>query len=238
MYNEVIFVLIRFQECPSLSFYCLLHTWRLLAASLAHSGYGERRLLHARGSNPIHSVISVCKSRTFLNMFAVNGAPNGGNSTAAGFSKLYVWLTGITSVSSILGCLFLVVLYCVCKHLHTYGRQLLLYLSIADLLTAMGNFLGVLWYANSSRWIVLGASYCKLQSALTIYSSNVSFSWTLVIGIYLNRTIMTTRGRCVRHAKVCVHLLCWGFPGRQRYSTTDQEVRLLCGKIGSFVLQF
>ena len=60
-------------------------------------------------------------------------------------SYVYVLLTTLTSILSIVGCLLLIVCDVVFRDLRSSGRRLLTWLSVADCLTAVGNLLGVTW---------------------------------------------------------------------------------------------
>lgn len=59
--------------------------------------------------------------------------------------KAYVAVTFIMSVMSILGSLVILAIHWMYADLRTVGRNMLMHLTVADLLTAIGNLLGVLW---------------------------------------------------------------------------------------------
>jgi len=60
-------------------------------------------------------------------------------------SYVYVLLTTVTSILSIVGCVLLIVADIAFRDLRSAGRRLLTWLSLADCLTAIGNLLGVTW---------------------------------------------------------------------------------------------
>ena len=60
-------------------------------------------------------------------------------------SYVYVLLTTVTSILSIIGCALLIVADVAFRDLRSAGRRLLTWLSVADCLTAIGNLLGVTW---------------------------------------------------------------------------------------------
>ena len=60
-------------------------------------------------------------------------------------SYVYVLLTTLMSILSILGCILLIVADAAFRDLRSVGRRLLTWLSVADCLTAVGNLLGVNW---------------------------------------------------------------------------------------------
>jgi len=61
------------------------------------------------------------------------------------FGYVYVLLTTLTSILSILGSVLLVMSDVMFRDLRSPGRRLLTWLSVADCLTAVGNLLGVTW---------------------------------------------------------------------------------------------
>jgi len=63
--------------------------------------------------------------------------------TALGY--VYVLLTTLMSMLSIIGCVLLVMSDVLFRELRSPGRRLLTWLSVADCLTAVGNLLGVTW---------------------------------------------------------------------------------------------
>ena len=83
-----------------------------------------------------------------------------------------------TCILSMIGASLIIFSYFRWRDLQTNSRQLLVYLSIADFLTAGGNLMGMLFsHSNSAS--------CKAQSFITTYSSLVSFHWTVYIAWYL-----------------------------------------------------
>jgi len=67
------------------------------------------------------------------------------NDANTALSYIYVVLTTLTSILSIVGCVLLIVADVVFRELRSSGRRLLTWLSVADCLTAVGNILGVTW---------------------------------------------------------------------------------------------
>lgn len=64
----------------------------------------------------------------------------------SGQDAVYVTVVFVTSLLSIPSCLVLIALHVAYPGLRNTGRALLVQLSIADLLTATGNLMGILWY--------------------------------------------------------------------------------------------
>nr|KAG5705927.1 hypothetical protein BaRGS_010817 [Batillaria attramentaria] len=59
---------------------------------------------------------------------------------------VFVIVVSVTSFLSIPSCVIIVVMYMAIKSLRTTGRAMLVQLTIADLLTAIGNLMGVMWF--------------------------------------------------------------------------------------------
>ena len=95
------------------------------------------------------------------------------------------------------------------------GRQLLIFLSLADLLTASGNFIGIMWYilrgtmTPEANWIV-----CQFHAYLTIFSSIASFLWTICIGVHLNISIVLGKNDLANSCIWVFHIICWSLPGK------------------------
>ena len=128
---------------------------------------------------------------------------------------IYFNLTAITSVLSIIGCCIVISTYIFYPVLRTSGRLLLVYLSIADLLTAVGNLMGITWYVihdtlNSQQDSIL----CQTHSALTIFSSIASFFWTIVIAVHLYICIVMCDSNKADRLKWPFHMMSWGVPGK------------------------
>nr|XP_033778871.1 G-protein coupled receptor 157 [Geotrypetes seraphini] len=96
----------------------------------------------------------------------------------------------------------------ICTHvlwpeLRSRPRQLLLYLSVADLLSAVSYFYGVLRDFESSSWD------CVLQGALSTFSNTSSFFWTVAVALYLYLLIVHSPPESL----LCwIHLISWGIP--------------------------
>ncbi|XP_019397179.1 PREDICTED: probable G-protein coupled receptor 157 [Crocodylus porosus] len=123
-------------------------------------------------------------------------------------TELYPWerVTVLGSCAlSFLGSGLLVCTHALWPELRTRPRQLLLYLSLADLLSAASYFYGVLQDFGATSWD------CVLQGALSTFSNTSSFFWTMAIAIYLYITIV--RGSPTGTGLLCFfHAVSWGIP--------------------------
>ena len=66
---------------------------------------------------------------------------------------LFVCVVSVTSFLSIPSCVVIIAMHVMWSELRTVGRSMLVQLSVADLLTAIGNLMGVMWFLF--RWVFL-----------------------------------------------------------------------------------
>nr|XP_047923293.1 G-protein coupled receptor 157 isoform X2 [Anser cygnoides] len=123
-------------------------------------------------------------------------------------TELYAAERAVVLASCLLSCLGSSLLLCthaLWPELRTRPRQLLLYLSLADLLSALSYFYGVLQDFDRTSWD------CVLQGALSTFANTSSFFWTMAIALYLYLTIV--RGSPTGAGLLCCfHAVSWGVP--------------------------
>ena len=137
--------------------------------------------------------------------------------TAAQMGYVYFWMTGCMSIASMFGSVVIIVTYISISDLRTSGRRLLVYLSIADFLTAQGNLLGISWYIMKDVISQVNSeNLCKFHAVLTICSSISSFLWTVVIATHLYLCIVKGQKRLARTLFPYFHVVCWFIPGKTR----------------------
>ncbi|XP_038602547.1 G-protein coupled receptor 157 isoform X1 [Tachyglossus aculeatus] len=107
---------------------------------------------------------------------------------------------------SCLGSGLLVATHALWPELRSRARQLLLYLSLADLLSAASYFYGVLRDFDRSSWD------CRLQGALSTFANTSSFFWTVAIAFYLYVTIVRSGLGPGSWLLFCFHIVSWGVP--------------------------
>ncbi|XP_023604945.1 G-protein coupled receptor 157 isoform X1 [Myotis lucifugus] len=92
----------------------------------------------------------------------------------------------LSCVLSALGSGLLVATHALWPDLRSRARRLLLFLSLADLLSAASYFYGVLQDFSGPSWD------CVLQGALSTFANTSSFFWTVAIALYLYLSIVRT----------------------------------------------
>nr|XP_030735274.1 solute carrier family 2, facilitated glucose transporter member 5 isoform X1 [Globicephala melas] len=108
---------------------------------------------------------------------------------------------------SALGSGLLVATHALWPDLRSRARRLLLFLSLADLLSAASYFYGVLQDFEGPSWD------CVLQGALSTFANTSSFFWTVAIALYLYLSIVrTSRGPGDGRLLWAFHVVSWGIP--------------------------
>lgn len=139
---------------------------------------------------------------------------NGTEIAKDGIDWSYTILTTIMSSLSILGGLGIIIIYVCYKDMRIPGRRLLVYLSLTNAMTAFGNILGVVWLIYNDSYVInKSLVYCKIQSALSIYFSISSFSWTVVMGLCLVFSIVKSDPSFTSQFMCFFHIVCWILPG-------------------------
>ncbi|XP_047647889.1 G-protein coupled receptor 157 [Phacochoerus africanus] len=113
----------------------------------------------------------------------------------------------LSCVLSALGSGLLVATHALWPDLRSRARRLLLFLSLADLLSATSYFYGVLRDFEGPSWD------CVLQGALSTFANTSSFFWTVAIALYLYLSIVrTVRGPGASRLFWAFHIVSWGVP--------------------------
>lgn len=120
-------------------------------------------------------------------------------------SKAFVIVSSTTAVLSMLGTLLIFITYFAWKEIRTSSRQILLFISIADFCTALGNMFSVIHDRESD-------DLCKIQSFVTTASSLCSFFWTTFMAAYLLVTVVLKKPALAERLLCAFHLFGWGVP--------------------------
>ncbi|XP_007900248.1 G-protein coupled receptor 157 [Callorhinchus milii] len=124
-------------------------------------------------------------------------------------TEVYLYEKVIISIScccSFLGSTLIIATHGLWPDLRTKPRQLLVYLSVADLLSAVSYLYGVLRDFDSSSWD------CVLQGALSTFANTSSFFWTVAIAIYLYIIIVRSDQHLAGSLCVLFHAVSWSVP--------------------------
>ena len=128
---------------------------------------------------------------------------------------------GTTAVLSVFGASLIIFTYAAFKDLRTTARQLLVNLSVADIIIALSHFVGLL--ANyettfhAEKGITENISYnttplCATQGAFTAFGTVASFLWSMLIAVYM---LVLTQSKTMKPRKILVpiiYIASWGIP--------------------------
>ncbi|OWF41254.1 G-protein coupled receptor 157-like [Mizuhopecten yessoensis] len=107
-------------------------------------------------------------------------------------------------------------------------RRLLMFLTVADIMTACGILTGTIRYAviHQQHDVITIKEHeylcthpdeiCIAQSMITTFSGMASFCWTLVIGIHLIVSLRPSSAVSDPErpwSEIKAHVICWGLPG-------------------------
>lgn len=132
--------------------------------------------------------------------------------------------TFVSSFLSIIGAVVIFITYGLVTVAKNQTRRLLVYLTIADLMTAVGNLVGALRYVlrNETEYLTIRHqiqntciktdAVCEVQSFVTTFSSLSSFFWTSIIMIHIMMTLITQREWSTLRNRVIYHCVSWGVP--------------------------
>ena len=141
---------------------------------------------------------------------------------------------GTTCVLSILGAGLIILTYVAFRDLRTTARQLLVNLSIADIVVAASHLVGLLAVLESYRTrnpcsaslqlsgynisatIVANETVdnviCQVQGGFTLFGTVGSFLWTIAVAVYLFVVIVADKPSLGRKLRFVFYPVCWGIP--------------------------
>ena len=161
----------------------------------------------------------------FTNMSSNNSSSE--NLTSSNPLSLSPFILGLSSLScclSIIGAIVIFATYYLVEVAKNQTRRLLVYLTMADLMTAVGNLIGVVRYVlrEETEYIVerkeMGYNctttncVCFLQSVVTTFSNLASFCWTTIIMIHILMTLVTQQEWSKLVNRIIYHIVAWGVP--------------------------
>lgn len=129
---------------------------------------------------------------------------------------------GFACTVSIAAACWVITTYILFKDLRTTARQLLVNLSIADILVASSHFLGAM--VNYDRFLpsqnngtlMSDASVhdplCVSQAVVTMFGSIALFLWTMCVAVYILALSILTKKNILKKVVVLMYIVCWGVP--------------------------
>ena len=133
----------------------------------------------------------------------------------------------VTSLLSVSGSSLIIFTYAAFKNLRTVAREILVQLSIADIIVALSHLVGVL--VNLPRFVPKPCETpepqvvendtdrvrdiaCKVQGGATMFGTLSSFLWTIAVAVYLLMIIVFERQKFARWLRCSFYPICWGIP--------------------------
>ena len=127
---------------------------------------------------------------------------------------MYFYCTLVMSVLSMVGSVIIILSNLCTDDPKTTGRKILIYLSLADFITAFGNLMGIIWYVTKDSMSEKSSeSMCEFHASLTIFSSSSSYFWTVFMTIFLYMCTAVTLQGWDSKLLYAAHITCWIFPG-------------------------
>ena len=117
-------------------------------------------------------------------------------------------LVATSSCLSILGSLIIIASFVSWKDIRTTSRLILLYLSIADLMTATSNALGVMIPLDQNIFEHHNP-LCVAQAFFTTSFSIMSFMWTFTLAVYLYLAIVKSKQNLGKKLMPLFHIVNW-----------------------------
>jgi len=129
----------------------------------------------------------------------------------------------IVSILSLLGAGLIIVTYVAFKEHRTKARQILVQLSIADILVAAARIFGVNVtlpkftntvcddFENTSQ-LIISDTYCQVQGGIAVFSTIGSYFWTIAVAYYFLVIIVFESQKIGRLLLVVSYPICWGLP--------------------------
>lgn len=112
-------------------------------------------------------------------------------------------ITTVSTSLSILGCIVIFLAHKFWTDIRSNSRNILVYITIADLFTALGYLFGL-----QSGW----KDACVFQSFVTTASSMMSFFWTCCMALYLYAVSIKVNTELGRRVIFLFHCIAWAVP--------------------------
>ncbi len=128
----------------------------------------------------------------------------------------------LTCVLSLLGSGLIILIHVAFKDLRTGARQILVHLSIADIIVVLSHMFGVLYnlptYTRPRECDAQPIQEegrdlaCEIQAGFTMFGVLATYLWTLAMAIYLLVIIVFERNIIGKRLRLAYYPVCWGIP--------------------------
>lgn len=128
----------------------------------------------------------------------------------------------VTCLLSLIGSGLIVLIHVAFKDLRTGARQILVQLSVADIIVAASHMFGVLYnlpyYARGCKTERIPEEEgqtdlgCEVQGGITMFGVLASYFWTIALALYLLVIIVFERKVIGKRLRLAFYPVCWGIP--------------------------
>ena len=131
-----------------------------------------------------------------------------------------VFLSAILCILSVFGSLAIILAFAFVKEIRSKARELLVHLSVMDLMYSTANFVG-LWLPYHEHLITNHTDtstyntyhgVCEAQAFFAIYGTIGSVLWTLGLAVYLYYRIVSRDEAVTRKVVYLLYILCYSLP--------------------------
>lgn len=124
----------------------------------------------------------------------------------------YVDISVGTALFSIVGSVVIILLFFTFKELRTTSRQLLVFLSIADIIASLSSVVQARGYVISITLPDQMSKSCQTDAGLWVWSQIAVALWTSIIAIYLFLCVSLRWVAVANRVVFLFHVFCWGMP--------------------------
>ena len=128
-------------------------------------------------------------------------------------------VAGVMCTLSILGSVAIILSYVIIKNIRSKARELLVHLSVMDLIFASSNLIGLAlpydWYLYHEPTGYAHDTYdhvCKAQAFISVYGTKGSILWTLGLAVYLYYRIVSRDAKVTKWVVKVLYVMCYTLP--------------------------
>ena len=160
--------------------------------------------------NFVHDVDYITAERNFTDITPANYTP---------VEDAMKIVSGVTCLLSIIGSLAIILSYIFIREIRSKARELLVHLSIMDLIYTTANFVGLIlpYEKHLLRHPTVPEYYnykrlCKAQAFFAVYGTIGSILWTLGLAVYLYYRVVSHDHRITKRVVMVLYVVCYILP--------------------------
>lgn len=135
-------------------------------------------------------------------------------------------ISAVTCVLSVIGSIFIVLSYLCYKELRNKAREVIVHISLMDLMSSMANLIGIAVNFDAFLYVNPAAApptdhenyntinnLCIAQAGFAMYGTLASILWTMAISVYFYISIMMEPSRkLIKKVVLGFYVVCYGVP--------------------------